>query len=152
MKVFIRKLGHSESVPMDLLILADPSMEMIEKYVFSSDCYVVELNNEIVGAFVLQPKSSEEIELKNISITQNQQRNGIGKEIIKFVTRMAKLEGYSSMIAKFPDSNEKAKEFCIKMKFEQICINKGFYVLYYNEVSTVNGFDAEDQLVFRRDL
>ena len=53
MKLEIRKLGHSEKPPMDLLLKADPSEAMIEKYLYAGECYIAEAEDNIIGVFVL---------------------------------------------------------------------------------------------------
>ena len=68
MKLEIRKLGHSEKPPMDLLLKADPSEEMIEKYLYAGECYLAEAEGELVGVFVLMPNTAHEVEIKNISV------------------------------------------------------------------------------------
>ena len=138
MKVDIRKLGHSEKAPMDLLLRADPSIEMIEKYIYSGDCYLAESDGETAGTFVLLPNSAHEIELKNISLAPKFQGLGIGKEIIKYVIRISKMEGYESIIVKTADTSTEVIKFYKKLKFEE-------YFTAFNEVSKAYKLLTENQ-------
>ncbi len=152
MNVEIRKLGHSEKAPVDLLFKADPSIEMIEKYLYSGDCYLAEVEGQTAGTFVLHANSVDEIELKNISISDEFQGKGVGKEILKYVIRISKLEGYSSLIVKTADTSEDVIKFYKKLKFEEYFVVKGHFIKYYDQPIIENGKQAEDQIVLKRDL
>lgn len=152
MKLEIRKLGHSEKPPMDLLLKADPSEEMIEKYLYAGECYIAEAEDEIVGVFVLMPNTAHEVEIMNISVLEQYQHQGIGKDIIKYVVRIAKLEGYEDLVVKTADVSATAIEFYKKMKFTHDFTVKGHFVQYYAEPVMENGQQAIDQIVMRRKL
>ena len=49
----IRKLLKHETPPFELLLLADPSREMVEQYIANGECRVAEEEGEIVGVYVL---------------------------------------------------------------------------------------------------
>ncbi len=49
----IRKLNPGEKLPMDLLLLADPSLDMIGHYIKKSEVYVAELEYKTVALYVL---------------------------------------------------------------------------------------------------
>ncbi len=152
MKAEIRKLGHSEKAPMELLLEADPSEAMIEKYLFVGDCYVAELGDEVVGTFVIMPNTAHEIELKNICVAEKYRRSGIGKDLVKYFVRLAKMEGYTELIVKTADVSKAAIKFYEKMKFEYFFTVKGHFIKYYNEPILENGEQAEDQIVMKRSL
>lgn len=152
MKVEIRKLGHSEKAPIDLLFKADPSVDMIEKYLYSGECYLAEIDGETAGAFVLMANSAQEVELKNLSITERFQSQGIGKEIIKYVIRISKIEGYESLIVKTADISADAISFYKKLKFEDYFVVKGHFIKYYDQPIIQNGKQAQDQIVLKRVL
>lgn len=152
MKLEIRKLGHSEKPPMDLLLNADPSEEMINKYLYAGECFIAEVEQEIVGVFVLMPNTAHEVEIKNISVVEAYQHQGVGKDIIKYVVRIAKLEGYEDLIVKTADVSKDAIKFYEKMKFVYDFTVKGYFVQYYDEPIMENGQQAIDQVVMRRKL
>jgi N-acetylglutamate synthase-like GNAT family acetyltransferase len=75
----IRQLRKDEKIPYGLLLLADESLEAIEKYILSSDIYVLEQENKIIAVYVLQSMNKNEIEIKNIAVAKDCQGQGIGK-------------------------------------------------------------------------
>ena len=124
MDLSITKLGPAEKVPMDLLLASDPSEEMIRKYLYAGDCYLARLQEELVGVFVIMPNTANEIELKNISVAEAHQRKGIGEEIIKYVIRISKLEGYQYLIVKTADVSTDTIQFYRRMKFQDYFVVK----------------------------
>lgn len=75
----IRKLQKNESVPMDLLLLADPSISIVESYLIRGQCFVGEIENEIVGEYVLLPTRPETVELVKVAVSPTHQGKGLGR-------------------------------------------------------------------------
>jgi Acetyltransferase (GNAT) family. len=78
----IRKLEKNEMPPIELLLLADPSESLIEEYIQRGDCFVADMNHQIVGVYVLLPTRPETVELVNIAVIETMQNQGIGKQLI----------------------------------------------------------------------
>lgn len=150
MNIEIIRLTHSEKVPMDLLLQADPSEEMINKYLPESEIFVAKNGSDIVGTFVLLATSEDEMELKNISVKKEYQRKGIGKAMIKQAVRITKMEDALFLIAKTADSSVGQQNFYRKMKFDEYYTVKGFYIKYYQQPIVEDGVEAVDQIAFRR--
>jgi aminoglycoside 6'-N-acetyltransferase I len=64
----IRLLEKDKKIPYDLLLLADETMEAINKYIHQSDIYVLDQDNIIIAVCVLQTISNDTIEIKNIAV------------------------------------------------------------------------------------
>lgn len=77
----IRPLSHDQSVPMDLLLLADPSTEKVLAYVQSGSCYVAFHKQDMIGVYVLTPLSQQTVEIMNVAVKESWQGRGIGKQI-----------------------------------------------------------------------
>ena len=77
----IGKLNDKSALPWSLLLLADPSREVIEKYIQESDVYTVRKNDVTVGVYVLKNISRDRVELKNIAVDEKYQGQGIGKNL-----------------------------------------------------------------------
>jgi N-acetylglutamate synthase-like GNAT family acetyltransferase len=65
-----------EKIPYDLLLLADETVEAINRYIFNSEIYVLEQENKIIAAYVLQSINRNEIEIKNIAIIKDYRGRG----------------------------------------------------------------------------
>ena len=60
-KCVIRTLQPNEKLPMDLLLLADPSETSIEKYIHKSKVFVAVEDALVVGVYVLMEIASEQL-------------------------------------------------------------------------------------------
>lgn len=57
MKMEIRELNEDEKPPIELLLLADPSVKIVEEYINRGKCFIAEFEQEIqAGAAVSLPK------------------------------------------------------------------------------------------------
>lgn len=152
MSLTISKIDHSETIPLDLLLLADPSEKMIEKYVYSGDSYLAKLEGELIGAFILSPITETEIELKNICVYTHYQGQGHGQEMLKYAIRIAKMDAYESMLVKTADVSVRQIAFYEKHKFQKESKIIGHFIKYYDEPILEEGKEAVDQIVMKRIL
>lgn len=51
----IREQEKQEKIPIELLLLADPSKIIVEEYVTRGDCFIAESEKQVVGIYVLLP-------------------------------------------------------------------------------------------------
>lgn len=86
----IRKLNEYEKPPMDLLLLADPSREMVEEYINRGECFIAEIKHQTIGVYVLLPTRPETVELVNVAVAEDQQGRGISKRLVLDAIRVAK--------------------------------------------------------------
>lgn len=94
----IRLLTKEEPLPYDLLLLADETREAIDRYIHSSELYVLEQENEMIGVYALYPISAQEIEIKNIARHTSCQGRGLGKLFLADAASRAKAKGYNTLL------------------------------------------------------
>ena len=78
------------NIPIDLLLLSDPSEEVISEYINLSNNFIATYNGKIVGALLLLSTRPRTMEIMNISIYEEYQNKGIGKQLIKAAIDYAK--------------------------------------------------------------
>lgn len=67
-----------EPVPMELLLLADPSLG---RNLHSSwGLFVAEVNGDVVGEYVLIETRPETVELVNVAVRESEHGQGLGKQ------------------------------------------------------------------------
>lgn len=103
----VRKLRKEEKIPYDLLLLADETIEAIDKYIYNSDIYVLELNEIISAIYVLQSLNNYTIEIKNIAVHENFQGQGIGMFLLKDAILKSKNKEFNSLIIGTGDASSK---------------------------------------------
>lgn len=145
--LIIRKLTDSENIPFDLLLLADPSKEVIETYLPLATKYIAELDGEILGIFLLIKLDESSIEIKNICVKETYQNRGIGTLMLKKALLIAKEEGYKKMIISTANSSIKQLRLYQRLGFEIIEIKKNFFIENYDEPIFENGTQAKDLIV-----
>ncbi len=93
----IRELLIGEEPPYELLLMADPSIEMINKYLGKGECFVAEKGGQIIGVYVLLPIDSDKVELINIAVSENYQGRGIGKQLVLDAINTARKKGFKTI-------------------------------------------------------
>ncbi|MDX8046861.1 GNAT family N-acetyltransferase [Gracilibacillus sp. S3-1-1] len=148
----IRKLTEDEHAPMDLLLLADPSTSLVEEYLSKGTCYIAELENTVVGVYILLPISVQTIELVNVVVAESHQGKGSGKQLVLHAIQSAKQNGYKSIEVGTGNSSIDQLALYQKCGFEITEIDKDFFVKHYDEVIIENGIQCRDMMRLTQDL
>jgi ribosomal protein S18 acetylase RimI-like enzyme len=146
MNLRIRKLSHDEEVPLDLLLLADPSEKIIKSYFDRRRCYVAELDNEIVGIYVLLPTRPKTVEIVNVAVKEEKHGQGIGKLLVEHAVRIAKEAG--NMTVEIGTGNSSIGQLALYQKcgFRITGIDQDFFTRHYEEVIVENGIQCRDMI------
>jgi ribosomal protein S18 acetylase RimI-like enzyme len=150
--MIIRLLDAEETLPYDLLYLADPSVKMIEKYIFASSVYVAIIDEQIVGVLALFPIDKTLVEIKNIAVLETQQGKGIGKQLLTFAIAEAREKGFQNIQIGTANSSIGQLALYQKMGFEIDHILKSFFTDNYPEPMYENGILIQDMIVLKRKL
>ncbi|MEK7450837.1 MAG: GNAT family N-acetyltransferase [Patescibacteria group bacterium] len=142
----IQKLKDKKEIPWSLLLLADPSKKIIEKYIYDSDTYVSYVNNEVVGVYVLINLSSDTVELKNIAVDGQYQGKGIGKQLVLDAINKAKSKGAKRIEVGTGNSSLSQLALYQKCGFRIIGVEKNFFTKYYKEEIIENGIKCIDMI------
>lgn len=145
----IRKLQHDETPPYELLLLADPSRELVEAYVAEGECYIAEEQDNIIGVFVIVPLTNETVEIKNIAVREDKQGHGIGKKLLGAAIEVAKSHGYEWIDIGTGNSSIGQLALYQKCGFRISGVIKDFFVQHYDEVITENGIQCMDMVRLR---
>lgn len=148
----IRLLEKDEKIPYDLLLLADETIEAIDKYIHQSDIYVFELENKMIAVFALQTISSDTVEIKNIALDTAFQGQGIGQELLKDAISRAKEKGFKKIIIGTGDAGIKQLYLYQKVGFEIYEIKHRFFINNYPEPIFENGIQLKHMIVLKKDL
>lgn len=148
----IRLLRIDEMPPMDLLLLADPSREIVEEYVKRGECFLAEMESEIVGVYVLLPTRPETVELVNVAVAAEFHGQGIGKMLVNHAIQTAKDKGYQ--IIEVGTGNSSIGQLALYQKcgFRISGIDKDFFIRHYEEEIFENGIQCVDMIRLSQDL
>lgn len=147
--MLIRKLTETDSVPMDLLLMADPSEEKVLNYIRKGTCYIFELDGVVAGICVLIETSSQTAEIVNIAVAPNQQRKGIGKKLIKHAIEAAAKLGFITIEIGTGNSSLHQLGLYQKCGFRIFSIEHDYFIKHYNDKIYENGIPCVDMLRLR---
>src|SRR5258706_160849 len=142
-----RRLHKKENIPYDLLLLADETKEAINKYIFVSDVFVVDLENAVVAAYVFFPVNNDQIEIKNIAVTTQLQGTGIGNFLLEDAAGKATEYGYREIIVGTPESSHILLRFYEKAGFEKYDRRENFYIDNYPHQIIEDGVQLRDMIL-----
>ena len=143
----IRMLKDGEQPPWNLLLLADPSKDLVSKYLDKSFCYVVESENEgTIGVIVLVPISNHIIEIMNLAVDESYQGKGVGTLLLKHGIQTAAEKGYNRVEIGTGNSSINQLALYQKVGFRIIGIDHDFFIRNYEEPIFENGIQCRDMI------
>jgi len=145
-----RQLSKDEKIPYNLLLLADETIEAIEKYIFNSDLFIVEQGDEVIAIYALYVLNKDEIEIKNIAVSEAYQGQGIGRLLLQGAANKARERGFKTLLIGTPDSAIKQLKIYQKAGFEMFGVKKRFFIENYPEPIFENGVQLEDMVMLRK--
>lgn len=148
----IRKLIKGEKLPTDLLLLADPSRELVEEYVNRGECFIAENKQQIIGVYVLLPTRPKIVELVNVAVIEEQHGKGIGKRLVMDAIRVAKTTGYKTIEIGTGNSSIGQLALYQKCGFRIVGVDLDFFVRHYPEEIVENGIQCRDMVRLSQDL
>lgn len=148
----IKKLNIDEKLPMELLLLADPSKEIIEEYVSRGECFVAKSEQQIVGVYVLLPTRPGTVELVNVAVIENQHGRGIGKQLVMSAIKVSKAKGYKTIEIGTGNSSIGQLALYQKCGFRIIDVDTNFFIKHYREEIFENGIQCRDMIRLSQNL
>lgn len=134
---------------MDLLLLADEQKEMIERYLHSGTMFVVD-DCGVKGEIVVLNIGNGVIEIKNLAVFPECQRNGYGKKLIEYVCDIYKNE--FSVIQVGTGDSPLTVPFYEKCGFIKSHKIKNFFIDNYDHPIYENGVLLKDMLYLKKNL
>ncbi|GHI01377.1 GNAT family N-acetyltransferase [Neobacillus kokaensis] len=148
----IRKLNINEEPPMDLLLLADPSRQLVEEYMQRGECYVAESDGQIIGVYVLLPTRPETVELVNIAVIETHHGKGLGKQLVLNAIEVAKSKGYRTIEVGTGNSSIGQIALYQKCGFRITGVDIDFFIRHYSEAIFENDIQCRDMVRLSQDL
>lgn len=150
--MIIRKRNKDEELPMELLLLADPSETIVKEYTARGECFVAELEKKIVGVYVLLPTRPETIELVNVAVAEELHGRGIGKQLVMDAVKLAREKGYKTIEVGTGNSGVGQLALYQKCGFRIVGVDLDFFVRHYPEEIYENGIQCRDMIRMSQDL
>ncbi|GGA10354.1 N-acetyltransferase [Paenibacillus marchantiophytorum] len=148
----IRQLMHDESPPMELLLLADPSLHIVKGYLQRGQIFVADMDSMVIAVYVILPTRPETLELVNIAVDERHQGKGIGKWMVLHALEQAKLQGYATVEVGTGNSGVGQLALYQKCGFRIVGVDRDFFVRHYAEDIVENGIPCRDMIRLSQDI
>ncbi|MER2118938.1 MAG: GNAT family N-acetyltransferase [Solibacillus sp.] len=148
----IKKLEKHEKVPMELLLLADPSKSIVEEYVAKGDCFIAESKEQIIGVYVLLPTRPKTVEIVNVAVAEAHQGKGIGKILVNDAILVAKTQGYKTIEIGTGNSSIGQLALYQKCGFRIVSVDHNYFIKHYSEEIYENGIQCIDMIRLSKEL
>ncbi|QWU18488.1 GNAT family N-acetyltransferase [Paenibacillus sophorae] len=153
----IRMLASDEPPPYELLLIADPSRELVDRYLEQGTCYIAVLPEEAfpqkpVGVFVLLPRDAETVEIMNIAVREDAQGKGIGRRLLQAAIEIAKASEVRNIEIGTGNSSIHQLALYQKCGFRITSVDRDFFVRNYKEAIYENGIPCRDMIRLRYEV
>jgi len=145
-QINIRILNPAEAPPMDLLLSADPSRELVEGYLQRGVCYVAEHEQRFIGVYVLLPVTHTMVELISIAVDEDFQGRGLGKKLTRHAIQTAKAMGFRQIEVGTGNSSLSQLGLYQKCGFRVVGVDRDFFIRNYPEAIYENGIQCMDMI------
>ena len=144
----VKKIENKEDY-IDLLLEADPSKDMIHKYLNDSDVYALKKEDELISIAVILHIDRKTLELKNIVTTEKYRNKGYAKTLLKSLCGNYK-QKYDRMLVGTTENNI---PFYVKQGFDKYEKTvKNFFIDNYNEKIKDGDLICTDLIYYSKDL
>lgn len=133
------------SIPLSLLLIADPLENKIRDYLKNSICFGAFINGDLVCACVTNSNIEGELELFNIASLPNIQGQGIGSKLLKFVIAEFKNRKVNRLVLGTGTFGYQLA-FYQRLGFRVNAVVKNFFIDNYDEPIYENGIQHCDML------
>ena len=144
----ITRIFEDKKNYLDLLLLADPSEEIIDQYLDEGELFVLSEEGIPICAAVVVPISVDACELKNIATVPEYQGKGYGKLMIKHLLDFYHRQ-YIQMIVGTGNSSLNNIAFYKKCGFEYSHTIMNFFTDNYPEPIFENGIQCIDMICLK---
>ena len=148
----IKRLEKHGKVPMELLLLADPSKSIVEDYVAKGDCFIAESEGQIIGVYVLLPTRPKTVEIVNVAVAKAHQGKGIGKILVNDAILVAKTQGYKTIEIGTGNSSIGQLALYQKCGFRIVSVDHNYFIKHYSEEIYENGIQCIDMIRLSKEL
>ena len=145
----IKKERNNKEQYINLLLEADPSIDMINRYLKSADLFVLTYNESIACVAVVSKINDNTVELKNIVTKKEYRGKGYGKKMLKYLADNYKVR-YKKMIVGTSENNI---PFYVKQGFDKYEKTvKNFFEDNYKEKIKDGNIVCTDLIYYSKNL
>ena len=135
---------------MDILLIGDEQEDMVLRYLGRGRLFVMEKDGGTCAVCVVTDESSGDLEIKNIAVLPQYQRQGIGREFIGYIQERFAGQ-YKRLILGTGDS-PLTVPFYEKCGFKRYSVIRDFFIDNYDHPIIEAGVQLRDMICFEKEL
>lgn len=144
----LKKITGNKKIYLDLLLLADPEENAIDKYINDSEVFSLIENEKVLGQCAVTEIDKHKCEIKNIAINEDIHKKGYGRKFINLICDYYK-DKYTSILVGTADAGV---EFYEKCGFKISHRIKNFFIDNYDEEIFDNGIQCVDMIYLEKKI
>ncbi len=144
----IRRISAGKAAYMPLLLEADPSRAMIERYLDAGELYVLMANGQTVAVAVMSEREDGSCELKNLAVAPDMRGQGYGAKLLRHLFKVMAAR-YDRM---YVGTSEGNVAFYERFGFVKDGVIADFFTEHYEEPIVEDGRVLRDMIVLARQL
>ncbi|MGI1806681.1 GNAT family N-acetyltransferase [Exiguobacterium sp. TDN 0502] len=148
----IRQLSVLENPPMELLLTADPSRQIVEEYLKRGYGYVAEMKNQGIGVYVLLPTRPQTIEIVNLAVDELYRGKEIGRKLLQHAGSVAQTLRYRTLDIGTGNSSIGQLALYQKYGFRIVGVDRNFFLRHDEENIIENGIRCTDMIRLSQDI
>lgn len=135
---------------MDLLLLADESPRMIERYIGRGAMFVLSDMGRAIGEILVTDEGGGVLEIKSLAVIPAYQRHGCGRMLIKYVER--EYTGRFGTLQVGTGDSPLSVPFYERCGFTRSHVVEGFFTENYDHPIYEGGVQLVDMVYLRKDI
>ncbi len=148
----IEELADAQRAPLDLLLDADPSEEMVRGYLRDGICLVAMRDGQIAGILVYMRTRPLTAEIMIVSVREDCRNRGIARSLILRAIERARLEKYA--VIEIGTGNPGVVQMLLYQKcgFRIVGVDPDYFRRNHKERIFENGIECRDMIRMRMEL
>jgi len=134
----------------DLLLLADPSEEVIEGYIHDSELWMYNIDGTTIGVLAILEQGENHYEVMNVAVHPAHQRQGIGKKLLQHALQTLP-KGSVIRICTGNSSTHQLKLYQ-QVGFELVDVQWNYFIEHYNKPIFEDGIRCQHQMVLEQSV
>ncbi len=148
----IRVKQPDESLPWDLLLMADEEIPAIEKYIYDCVIFLALEKDSVVGECAIRNTGPGRAEIMSIAVLPEFRKKGLGKQLLRKAIQWAEDQNISSVDIGSADTSAIPLAFYRSEGFTDYEIRKNFFRENYSKPVIENGKECIDMIVLRKQI
>lgn len=137
---------HGLSLPLSLLMEADPSTALIDNYRDTPHAWRIADQGKTVAAAILQQRNAQDWELMNIAVEPSHQSQGLGTQLLATLIHYVCEQGGQTLYVATGTIGYPLFFYQLA-GFRVVAVERDYFLQHYNEALFEDGLQHKDRLI-----